>query len=134
MRSIWRGIVRTIFWSYERGTWPYDVLVIAILVFVLLTPRAWFHDRERAGAALSSNVHLVSEDSIGQTRMYRIDADALSPEKRATKRTPELERETHDILNGTVDDLKDRTFQVVQIDPTPANDGSVLYYDVTVRW
>ena len=30
---------RIFFWSYERGTWQYDVAVALILVFVLLTPR-----------------------------------------------------------------------------------------------
>ena len=49
MRSIWRGIVSTIFWSYERGSWPYDVLVVVIVIFVLATPRSWFHDRPQAG-------------------------------------------------------------------------------------
>ncbi|MGA2510995.1 MAG: hypothetical protein ABSG27_12275 [Candidatus Acidiferrales bacterium] len=133
MRSLWRGIVRTIFWSFERGSWPYDVLVVAILVFVLLTPRKWFRDQPREGAALSSSVALVAEDSDSQTRVYRLDASALSPQKRATKPTPELERETHDILGRTVDDLRDRTFQVVRIDPAISSDGSVLHYDVTIH-
>ena len=50
MRTLWRGIVRTIFWSYDRGSWPYDVLVVAIVIFVLATPRSWFHDRPQSGA------------------------------------------------------------------------------------
>ncbi len=54
-------------------------------------------------------------------------------EKRATKSTPELERETHDILGRTAGDLKGQTFQVVRIDPALSADGSVLYYDVTVH-
>ncbi len=65
--------------------------------------------------------------------MYRLDAAALAPQKRATKSTPELERETHDILGRTVDDLKDRTFQVLRIDPVLDSDGAVVHYDVTIR-
>ncbi len=108
-------------------------MVVAILIFVLLTPRAWFHDRPQSGTSLSSSVQLVAEDSGAGTRTYRLDAAALSPEKRTAKSTPELERETHDILSRTVDDLRDRTFQVVRIDPALASDGSVLHYDITVR-
>jgi hypothetical protein len=134
MRSLWRGIVRVIFWSYERGSWPYDLLVIAIIVFVLASPRSWFHDRPQSGAAVSASVEFVSEDSDGQTRTYRVAASALSPEKRTAKATPELERETHAILGRTVDDLKERTFQVLRIDPVLAGDGSVSYYDVMVRF
>ncbi len=133
MRALWRGITRTIFWSYERGSWPYDVLVGVILVFVLLTPRSWFHDRPQESAASSASVQLVAEDSGASTRTFRVDAAVLSREKRTAKPTPELERETHAILSRTVDDLRDSTFQVVRIDPGLASDGSVSYYDVTVK-
>lgn len=134
MSSLWRGLIRTIFWSYERGSWPYDVMVVAIVAFVLLTPRSWFHDQPQSGGGLtSSSIELLSHDSENQVRVYRVDAKAFSPEKRSAKSTPELERETHDILGRAVGELKDQTFQVVRIDPVRAADGSVLYYDVTVR-
>lgn len=133
MRKIWRGIVNTIFWSYERGSWPYDVVVIAIVVFVLLSPRRWFRDQSQSISLSSSDIQLVQADPGNQTRTYRLDANALPPEKRAAKPTPELERETHDLLGRTVDELKGRTFQVQRIDPVRSGDGPVLYYDVTVH-
>ncbi len=133
MRTFWRGITRTIFWSFERGSWPYDVLVAVILMFVLLTPRSWFHDRPQGNTASNTSVQLIAEDSDARTRTFRVDAAALSREKRTAKPTPELERETHAILSRTVDDLRDSTFQVVRIDPALARDGSVSYYDVTVK-
>jgi hypothetical protein len=136
MRSFWRGIVNTIFWAYDRGSWPYDVLVVAILIFVLATPRSWFHDRPQTGvgASASASVQFVSEDSASQTRVYRLDASALSLEKRTAHPTPELERETHDILGRTVDDLKERTFTVLRIDPVVDAHGVVRHYDVTIHW
>ncbi len=133
MRSLWQGLVRTIFWSYERGSWPYDVMVIVIVLFVLATPRHWFHDQPQSSALASSGVQEVSEDAVARTQTYRLDAKLLAPEKRATKSTPELERETHDILGRTVESLKDHTFQVLRIDPVRGDDGSVLYYDVTIQ-
>jgi hypothetical protein len=133
MRSFWRAVVRTIFWSYERGSWPYDVLVVAIVIFVLASPRSWFHDRPQSGAAANSSVQFIAEDSGSETRVYRVEATVLSPQKRATKPTPELERETHDILGRTVDDLRDRPFQVVRIDPVLDGDDAVAHYDVTIH-
>lgn len=133
MRKLWQGLVRTIFWSYERGSWPYDLMVIAILCFVLLTPRSWFHDQAQPQASTTSGVQLVDQDSGGKTRTYRLDAKLLPPEKRKAKTTPELERETHDILSGNVDDLKGRTFQVIRIDSVQDESGSVQSYNVTVR-
>lgn len=133
MRTLWRGLVRTIFWSYERGSWPYDLMVVAIVLFVLLTPRSWFQDQQQTTSLASSDVQLVSEDSTNHTHTYRLDAMILPLEKRTSRATPELERETHDILGRTVEELKGQTFQVRRIDPVRAEDGKVVYYDVTVK-
>ena len=134
MRTLWRSLGRIFFWSYERGSWPYDVMVIAIVIFVLLTPRSWFHDDPHSAAASAApGVALLSADVGDETRTYRIDASVLAPEKRQAKPTPELERETHEILGRTVAELKDQTFQVRGIEPILAGDGGVLYYDVTVH-
>jgi hypothetical protein len=133
MRRLWRGILGTVFWSYERGSWPYDVMVIAILVFVLFTPRKWFHDQPQSSTFEESGVQFVAARTDGRIRTYRIDAKLLAPEKRTARPTPELERETHDILSRNVDDLRGQTFQVVQIDPLRAEDGSVAGYEVSVR-
>jgi hypothetical protein len=133
MRTLWRGIVNTIFWAYERGSWPYDVLVVVIVVFVLATPRSWFHDRPQQAVGASSSVQFVSQDAGSQTRIYRLDASALSPEKRTLRPTPELEREMHDLLGRTVDDLNDRPFTVLRIEPVLNENGKVLHYDVTVH-
>jgi CDP-diacylglycerol--glycerol-3-phosphate 3-phosphatidyltransferase len=37
---VWRAL----FWTYERETWQFDVMVIAILAFMWLTPPAWLGD------------------------------------------------------------------------------------------
>jgi len=39
------GLARAAFWSYERGSWQYDLIVLAILAFIFLSPRSWFQDR-----------------------------------------------------------------------------------------
>ncbi|HKQ85847.1 MAG TPA: hypothetical protein VJS43_03655 [Candidatus Acidoferrales bacterium] len=133
MWKLRRGIVNTIFWSYERGSWPYDVLVALILIFVLATPRSWFQDGPRPTVPASSQVQLISEDPGSNESVYRVDARLLPPDKRASKSTPELERGTHEILARTVPALQDRTFQVEKIDFVRASDGTVLNYDVTLR-
>ena len=132
MRRLGQGLARTIFWSYERGSWPYDLMVLTIIAFVLLTPRSWFHDQPQLADSGTAGVQLVSQDSVGKARTYRLDAAMLSPEKRAKKSTPELERETHDIIESKVPEFKEQRFRVVQIDPTLSGDGSVLYYSVTI--
>jgi hypothetical protein len=46
IRAIWR----TIYWTYERATWQYDLMVIAILAFVWLTPPDWLRDPMASGS------------------------------------------------------------------------------------
>ena len=36
-----------ILWDYPRASWQYDVIVAVILLFIFLTPRAWFRDQPR---------------------------------------------------------------------------------------
>lgn len=133
MRPLWRGFVRTLFWSYDRGSWPYDLMVIAIVLFVLLTPRSWFRDQPQTISAASPGVRLLSQDPKLGTSSYRLDASLLPENKRASHATPELERETHDLLNRDVGSLRGQTFQVVSIDPVFDGDGTVLSYDITIH-
>ena len=39
-RVLWNAF----FWTYERATWQYDVMVVAILAFVWLIPPDWLKD------------------------------------------------------------------------------------------
>lgn len=133
MRKFWQGLGRTIFWSYERGSWPYDIMVVAIVMFVMLTPRKWFHDQPRSAEAATPGVQVISRTADSENTTYRVQAEILAPEKRATRSTPELEREVHDILEQNVSSLQDRMFQIVQIEVVQSNKGEVLYYDVTIR-
>jgi len=130
MRALWRGIVNAVFWAYERGTWQYDVLVIGIVVFVFFSPKGWFDDQPQLGPPPhTAQVQILNEDLAARTTLYRIDARLLS----IPKRTPELEKETHDVLRKNVEELRNRGFQIERIDPVRAADGTISYYDVAVR-
>lgn len=45
--KLWRAVHPVVLWSYPRGSWQYDLLAIAILLFIFLTPRELFRDRPR---------------------------------------------------------------------------------------
>jgi len=47
-RILWHGL----FWTYERATWQYDLMVVAILAFVWLTPPDWLSDPMASGPGL----------------------------------------------------------------------------------
>src|SRR5258708_19703196 len=78
MPSLWQVLSRTFFWSYERGTWQYDLAVVLILIFVLATPRNWFQDQPQVGLpAAPGQVQLVKDD--GRHEIYRVHARVLAP-------------------------------------------------------
>jgi len=129
MRRFGRALGRVLFWSYDRMTWQYDVMVALILAFLFLTPRHWFHDQPQRAVT----VQVVSQNAGTHTTTYRLDANALTPNHRPVNMTPEFQRRAHDVLSRSVNGLKQGSFQVVRVDPEFANDGSVAFYDVTVQ-
>lgn len=130
MRRLWRAIANTIFWSYERGTWPYDVLVGAVVLFVFLSPRSWFDDQPQLGPpGQETQIELIADDASGPRQTYRVNARLLSIPKPA----PQLEKETHDVLRKYVDELHSRSFKIERIEPVRGDDGTILYYDIVVK-
>lgn len=73
IKALLTGIRRAIFWDFPRGSWQYDVLVIAILAFVFLTPREWFRDQPRVPQAS----HIARLPSGPGTDVFWIEATAL---------------------------------------------------------
>ncbi len=43
------ALKKLFFWNYERNTWQWDMLCVAILIFIFLTPKSWFENSERSG-------------------------------------------------------------------------------------
>jgi hypothetical protein len=81
-----------IFWAYERGSFHYDVMVTAVLVFMFVSPHLIdFKDKPVETVALHASEVLVREagTSGGSSRfIYQVRADDMSgartdPERRA---------------------------------------------------
>jgi hypothetical protein len=118
---------RTFFWSYERGTWQYDIAVGLILVFVLLTPARWFHDQPQVGLPVNSTqVERVSKS--GEIEIYKVDARALAP----PERTPALQNDLHNALQKASPDLRDGRFSIGKIEPIRDESGTVIAYQVQI--
>jgi hypothetical protein len=71
-----------IFWAYERGSFHYDVMVTAILVFMFVSPHLIdFKDKPVETVALHASEVLVREagTSGGSSRfIYQVRADDMS--------------------------------------------------------
>jgi hypothetical protein len=128
MASVGQILNRIFFWSYERGTWQYDVAVILIVLFVLATPARWFHDQPQVGVPLSpGRVELITKS--GETEIYKVDARVLAP----PERTPALQNDLHNALQKASPALQDGRFSIGQIEPIRDEKGTVIAYQVEIR-
>lgn len=85
MNSVWRTIRGYIWWSYERGSLHYDIMVTLILLFVFLSPYVInFNDRPIERNPHSTGV-TVTPDGAGGL-VYQIAAAAVVGTKDADVR------------------------------------------------
>ncbi len=57
-----RSILRILFWTYDRGSWQYDILCGFILAFIFLTPKGVFD-----GSALSREQDVLKNEKEATT-------------------------------------------------------------------
>jgi hypothetical protein len=127
MASLGQILSRTFFWSYERGTWQYDLAVILILVFALLTPRTWFRDKPQSGAPVTpGQVQLISQE--GNHLKYRVDARILAPPTKLA-----LQNDLHTALQEALPELRKGNFSISNIEPLRDERGTVIAYQVEVH-
>ena len=89
---------RLIFWEFPRTSWQYDVVVALILGFILLTPRAIFHDQPRAAGVVQipgsarETVFWIDPSLITSTNEEQQKAQAVALVQKKTGKRLELER------------------------------------------
>jgi hypothetical protein len=121
---------RIFFWNYERGTVPYDIVVLAIVAFVFLTPRNWFHDQAETRPATEGTVIPCAADQASPQVLHcQVPAALLTPQRAS----PQLQEKAHDVLLRNAPPLKNRPFQIMKMEPVLGPDGGVLYYEVAVK-
>jgi hypothetical protein len=130
MASLRKILGRIFFWSYERGAWQYDIAVVVILVFVLLTPRGWFRDQAQVGMpAAPEQVQLVLVSDDGHRQQYRVDARVLAPPEQA----PALQNDLHNALQRALPDLRNGRFSITRIEAVRDEKGTVTAYEVDIH-
>lgn len=72
MKIILATLKKTLFWSYDRGSWQYDVMCVVILAFIFLVPNSVFIQR----ASVTSGPALV----IRKVELGQIEPNNLERE------------------------------------------------------
>lgn len=77
--SLGRVLKSYIWWTYERGSVPYDVMVTLILAFIFLTPR-WIHYGDQPKPDFPANQIRASVDPSGWT-LYEVPVELVGAKK-----------------------------------------------------
>ncbi len=121
MLKVLRGYL---FWTYERGSFHYDVMVTLILLFLFIAPRLIdFKDKPVETVALHASEVLVREagNSNGNSRFrYQVRADdmgraATEDEKRAAMLRV-IEPISGEVTLEKYDEVKDASGKVIAYD------------------
>jgi len=127
MASLGQILSRTFFWSYERGTWQFDLAVILILAFVLATPRNWFHDKPESGGPVAPG-QILKISQEGNHITYRVDVRILAPPTKLA-----LQNDLHTALQEALPELHKGNFSIGKIEPQRDEQGNVIAYQVEIH-
>ncbi len=113
-----------LFWTYERGSFHYDVMVTLILLFLFLTPRLIdFKDRPVETVALHASEVLVREAGSrdGNSRFrYQVRAEdmgkAKTEEEKRTAMLRLIEPISGEVTLEKYDEVKDASGKVIAYD------------------
>ena len=122
MTGIWRTIRDYLFWSYERGTIQYDVMVTLILLFVFLSPRLInFKDKPVERNPQSTGVVVIPDGQNGL--IYQIEGRAVQSKDDAGIRADLL-----NIIEPVSGEVSISRYEVLR-----DRSGHILSYKVWVR-
>ncbi len=78
MRRAWQTVANFIWWSYERGSIQYDIMVTLIVLFVFLAPlKLNFKDKPIERTPHPTRVVLIPDGDSGY--IYQVDAGTVAP-------------------------------------------------------
>ncbi len=100
--NIFNIIKSVILWSYERGSWQYDVLCVFILTFIFLTPKEFLDERYSNDPAKNTmqtqrtyiSTNEITSAATANVRLNDLLTDVLSQRLQRKVRVKRIEIDT----------------------------------------
>jgi hypothetical protein len=73
VKIILATLKKTLFWSYDRGSWQYDVMCVVILAFIFFVPNSVF--TQRAGSLTSGPALVIRKVELGQIEPNNLERE-----------------------------------------------------------
>jgi hypothetical protein len=121
--AIGRTIRSYILWSYERGSFHYDVMVTLILLFVFFTPY-WINYKDKP---IERNPHPTGVSVLPDTQggfLYQIEGSAVSAKD---------DTEIRNQLLGIIEPIAGGTVTISRYEAVRDSKGRILTYKVWVQ-
>ncbi len=123
LRKLWHAVRPAVMWSYERGSWQYDIIVAVILAFIFLTPKDLFRDQPRPPSeapaeALGEELGDVLNEEPGVT-VFWVESSIVenTPQEQVSER-----------LSAVLEQRTGKRFQIVDTRPSLDAEGQVRAY------
>jgi hypothetical protein len=120
MSRIGRTLKGYFFWTYDRGSFHYDVMVTLILAFIFVAPRFIdFKDHPEQGLS-----HLSRPVVTAEGKMYQVDASTVDAQDEAMVRANFLR---------VIRTIAGATATVDRVDPVRDASGHIIAYRAWVK-
>ncbi len=80
MKIILSTLKKILFWSYERGSLPYDVMCVLILAFIFLSPNRFFQSRVSAAPVIVRGAEIgpIDPNNLERTIQDYLERNGLA--------------------------------------------------------
>jgi hypothetical protein len=123
MSRIWRTLKGYLFWTYDRGSFHYDVMVTLILAFIFLAPRFIDFKDQAAEKQASSRAEIIVTPDGKQGYIYQVDAPEVDAQDMAMVR-----RNFADVLRPVAGNVT-----INRMEPVRDEAGRIIAYRAWVK-
>ncbi|MEP7343570.1 MAG: hypothetical protein ABI977_37970 [Acidobacteriota bacterium] len=127
MNSIFVGIKNILLWSYDRGTWQYDLLCLLIIGTIFLLPGRFFGDRDRI-AVKSARANHASFSASGRSGIvHEVSVSDLQDFLQRQNKPESMLNEPREVIVLYLRDQLKQDVIVTEIEPFMNPQGRVDY-------
>lgn len=144
MKKLLISIKNIILWSYDRGTWQYDLLCLLIIVAILLIPGKYFGDRDRPlrtslaasepiqdiNTGTNSQNPLKSAQKSADLRHWDVEATKLNAFAVRIDQPDALKRNPHALLELYLREKVRVDLEITRFDAQYDSRGNIISYRI----
>jgi hypothetical protein len=127
MKSVFVGIKNILLWSYDRGTWQYDLLCLLIIGTIFLLPGRFFGDRDRVAVksvrANQTSFSASKRDGI----VHEVTVGDLQDFLQRQNKPESMLNEPREVIVLYLGDQLKRNVVVTEMEPFRDPQGRIVY-------